>query len=86
MKTIPFEHAGFPWELHVYETTDRHGERKTRVAAYCGIDPTPRGPRRTWTLETNTLVLWGPGYEGDWPELDAAAREALANVDAEVTR
>lgn len=81
MKTIPFTHSNVSWELCVYETRDRHGDVLTRVAAYCNIDPTPRGPRRTWTLANGSLVLWGPNYAGDWSELDAAAREVLANAE-----
>lgn len=75
---IPFTFLGVAWELLVYETTERHGDVTPRAAAYCLADAVPRGPRRTWTvLETGALETWGPNYEGDWPELDEAARGAL---------
>lgn len=87
---IRFSFAGVSWELLVYETTDRHGETHTRVAAYCLEDPSPRGPRRAWTLANGLLTPWEPRPEGDWPELDVVARLALdaaeEALDASVPR
>lgn len=76
-RALSFTFGGEPWALHVYETTDKYGEKNTRAAAYCMTDATPRGPRRAWTVTGGALIPWEPRYEGDWPELDAAALAAM---------